>query len=168
VASTTPADGAGGVAAAVHPSATFSKDVTPSSIVFTLKDTSGAAVPGTVAYDAASDTASFTPTNSLSMGGFYSASVQATDTTGKPMPAPATWSFTITNGPNVPEHCPCTFWDDSSTPQTVTEPEASAVELGTTFSTDTTGVITGVRFYKGPQNTGVHGGTTDSYSCSHQ
>lgn len=156
VSATTPTDGAGGVATSVHPTATFSKDVTPSSIDFTLKDVSGNTVAGNVSYDSATSTATFTPAKELDTGSFYSASVTATDTSGKPMPAPATWSFSTTTGPLVPEHCPCTFWDDAATPATVTEPEGSAVELGTMFSTDTSGVITGVRFYKGPQNTGVH------------
>src|SRR5262249_4811084 len=34
----------------------------------------------------------------------------------------------------------------------------SAVELGVTFRSNTSGYITGVRFYKGPNNTGTHVG----------
>jgi hypothetical protein len=37
--------------------------------------------------------------------------------------------------------------------------DSSAVELGVRFRTDTTGVITGVRFYKGAGNTGTHTGS---------
>jgi len=156
LSTTTPVDGTGAVSVATHPTATFSKDVTASSITFSVKNDAGNSAPGTTSYDAASSTVTFTPTNPLSNGTHYTASVQATDTSGKAMPAPATWSFTTAFGPNVPEHCPCTFWDDAATPQTITDPDANAIELGTKFSTDTTGVITGVRFYKGPQNTGVH------------
>jgi hypothetical protein len=37
--------------------------------------------------------------------------------------------------------------------------DTSAVELGVRFRTETSGVITGVRFYKGAANTGTHTGT---------
>jgi len=38
-------------------------------------------------------------------------------------------------------------------------PDASAVELGVRFTSDVAGQVTGVRFYKGPQNTGTHNGS---------
>ena len=41
----------------------------------------------------------------------------------------------------------------------MTENDHSAVELGVRFSSDVGGTITGIRFYKGPQNTGVHTGS---------
>jgi hypothetical protein len=45
------------------------------------------------------------------------------------------------------------------TPEYPNWPEAQALELGVTFSSDTDGTISGVRFYKGTQNTGVHTGS---------
>ena len=34
--------------------------------------------------------------------------------------------------------------------------DTSSVELGVKFQTSTAGKIVGIRFYKGPQNTGTH------------
>jgi hypothetical protein len=52
------------------------------------------------------------------------------------------------------------FWTNASTPKTqeVTS-DTSPVTLGTRFSADVSGIITGVRFFKGPNNTGQHVGT---------
>jgi PKD repeat protein len=47
-------------------------------------------------------------------------------------------------------------WSSATTPGTVTDPDANAVELGVKFRADVSGTITGIRFYKGPQNTGTH------------
>lgn len=44
----------------------------------------------------------------------------------------------------------------TDTPQFVTVADSAAVELGVRFSATTSGNITGLRFYKGPMNTGVH------------
>ena len=41
-------------------------------------------------------------------------------------------------------------------PSIVTADDTNAVELGFKFQADTNGQITGIRFYKGPQNTGPH------------
>src|SRR5690606_13549935 len=38
-------------------------------------------------------------------------------------------------------------------------PDPSAVELGVRFRSDVDGFVTGVRFYKGPANTGTHTGS---------
>ena len=53
--------------------------------------------------------------------------------------------------------CPCTIWGASTTPANITS-DAQAVELGVKFRSDVSGVITGVRFYKGTTNTGTHTG----------
>lgn len=45
------------------------------------------------------------------------------------------------------------------TPDTANWPEAQSLELGVKFSSDMNGTISGVRFYKGTQNTGVHTGS---------
>ena len=44
----------------------------------------------------------------------------------------------------------------SDTPAIVTANDPSSVELGVEFQASTNGTITGIRFYKGPQNTGTH------------
>ena len=44
------------------------------------------------------------------------------------------------------------------TPATPTDSDSSAVQLGVTFSSSVSGQVTGVKFYKGAQNTGTHTG----------
>jgi hypothetical protein len=55
--------------------------------------------------------------------------------------------------------CPCSIWPTNPTPTTVTNNDSSAVELGVKFRSDVAGSVTGIRFYKGPQNLGTHTGT---------
>jgi hypothetical protein len=55
-----------------------------------------------------------------------------------------------------PRPCPCTLLPSTSVPGTPNSNDANAVELGVRFSTDTAGSVTGVRFYKGSNNTGTH------------
>jgi hypothetical protein len=51
------------------------------------------------------------------------------------------------------------LWNDTVTPATVTDNDANAVEVGVKFRANVDGLITGLRFYKGPQNTGTHVGS---------
>ncbi len=55
-------------------------------------------------------------------------------------------------------NCPCSIWPPSATPATITENDPQAVELGVKFQSSEMGYITGIRFYKGPSNTGTHTG----------
>jgi methionine-rich copper-binding protein CopC len=52
--------------------------------------------------------------------------------------------------------CPCSVWASSATPGTLADPDNAAVELGMKFRADTSGFVTGVRFYKAATNTGTH------------
>jgi hypothetical protein len=52
--------------------------------------------------------------------------------------------------------CPCSVWNNATVPGTPEDSDSSSVELGMRFRTDVDGFITGVRFYKGAGNTGVH------------
>ncbi len=72
------------------------------------------------------------------------------------MTAPTTWSFTTAKPDPAPGVCPCSVWTDATTPATLTDPDSVPIELGTQFTADTAGSITGVRFYKGPSNAGTH------------
>ena len=55
--------------------------------------------------------------------------------------------------------CPCSIWSSTATPATADANDSNAVELGVKFTSDTTGYITGIRFYKGTTNTGTHVGS---------
>jgi hypothetical protein len=50
------------------------------------------------------------------------------------------------------------LWNATATPAILTDPDTAAVQLGVKFQANVDGAITGLRFYKGPQNTGTHVG----------
>ena len=52
--------------------------------------------------------------------------------------------------------CPCSIWFPSAVPGTPDVNDTLAVNVGTKFTADSNGKITGVRFYKGTGNTGTH------------
>ncbi|SDI65017.1 Mo-co oxidoreductase dimerisation domain-containing protein [Actinokineospora alba] len=138
----------------------FDEPVQPATISFVVRNPSNVTVPGSVAYDAATRRATFTPTSPLANSTAYSVTVSgAKDTAGNTMTTPVQWSFTTQATPKPPGVCPCTVWDETATPTIVTVNDASGVELGMRLRSDVSGKITGVRFYKGPQNVGTHKGT---------
>jgi hypothetical protein len=53
---------------------------------------------------------------------------------------------------------------DFATPATIDSGDRSALELGVKFTTDTYGLVTGIRFYKAAANTGTHVGSLWSSS----
>ena len=53
--------------------------------------------------------------------------------------------------------CPCSIWSNAALPQGI-EQDPNAIEVGVRFRADVAGQITGLRFYKGAQNTGPHVG----------
>jgi len=157
--STSPLNIATSVAVSVTPSAVLSTSIAPASLVFTLKDSSGNAVAGTASYDNTTTTATFTPASPLTRGVTYTASVSGTDTSGTASSAPSVWSFTTAQPSPTPGVCPCGMWDDAATPDSVTINDGHSVELGMQFTADRAGQVAGLRFYKGPKNTGVHSGS---------
>ena len=117
----------------------------------------GAAVPAPSTYDAATRTATLTPTAPLAaahdLHGDRSAAPRTRPAT--PWPRRSTWSFTTArrrrrararSGP----HGDAGRRVGSRTP--------APVELGVKFRADAAGYVTGVRFYKGAGNTGTHVG----------
>jgi len=52
-----------------------------------------------------------------------------------------------------------TIWNPSTTPGTASSSDTSSVELGVKFTSDISGYIVGIRFYKGASNTGTHVGS---------
>ncbi len=100
--SVNPVLGATGVPINQAVSATFSKAMDPLTLnptTFTLTGPGGAAVAGTVAYDAVNLIATFTPTSNLASGTLYTATVTtgAADLAGNPLgpgSLPSSWTFT--------------------------------------------------------------------------
>ncbi|NTW03286.1 MAG: DUF4082 domain-containing protein, partial [Oscillochloris sp.] len=56
-------------------------------------------------------------------------------------------------------NCPCSLWSNTTVPNLITDLDRHATELGMKFTASEDGVVTGIRFYKGPQNTGTHTGS---------
>jgi hypothetical protein len=154
VVSTSPAANAQYVPVTAKPSALFSKALDPTTIQFRLTDSAGVAVAGATSYDAAAKSVTFTPSAALVTSRAYTATVQARDTTGNPMSAPATWSFTTDEYASV-----STLFAPDAMPQRAAVTDASAVALGVKFTPSVNGSLVGVRFYQGPGNTGVHTGS---------
>jgi hypothetical protein len=144
------------VAVSVTPTATFSQAVVPNTVTFTLKDSGGNSVPGTVSFNAGNTVATFTPTNSLSGSTTYTATVSgAQNTSGTPMSGPFSWSFTT----GTVAQCPCSIWQNGPPTGSVDSSDTSAVTVGLQFQANSSGYVTGVRFYKESDNTGSHTGT---------
>jgi hypothetical protein len=164
VTATTPLANATGVST-TNPNITvnFNEDVKASSINFTLADGAGNPVAATVTWqpapedDTSTDSLLLTPHSALLPSTTYTATISnAVDAAGNNMAGPFSWSFTtaipftpITNA---------TIWSSSTTPTVASANDSNPQELGVKFTSDVTGYITGIRFYKGTGNTGTHTG----------
>lgn len=156
VLANTPANTQGSVVLSPSITVTFDEPVVASSLQYTLSGSAGN-VPGTVALSADRSTATFTPNAALAASTTFTVSARATDDSGNLMPSAFTWSFTT--GKPRPPSCPCTIWDDFTTPSVASNNDPAGVELGTKVRFDARGQVSGVRFYKGPGNTGTHTGS---------
>jgi hypothetical protein len=81
-----------------------------------------------------------------------------------PVPPAAPLTFTTPTSPNF--GCPCSIFTPLQAPGQPSVNDTGAVELGLKFKASADGFITGVRFYKGPLNTGTHTGSVWSLSGS--
>ena len=155
VTGVTPSQGATNVAVSVAPTATFSQAVVPSTVSFTLKDSAGNTVAGSVTFDSTNTVATFTPASSLASSTTYTATVSgAQNSSGVAMSSPFSWSFT-TAGPT----CPCSIWQNGTPSGAVDANDTNAVNLGLKFQASVSGFITAVRFYRESDNTGTHIGS---------
>ena len=62
------------------------------------------------------------------------------------------------------EQCPCSIWNDGTPTGSFESNDPNAQTLGVQFQASSSGFITGVRFYKEPDNTGAHTGSLWSSS----
>jgi Domain of unknown function (DUF4082)/Bacterial Ig-like domain/Bacterial Ig domain/Purple acid Phosphatase, N-terminal domain len=165
VSSVTPAANATAVGLNSNVTAALSEAMSAATInatTFQLREPGGAVVPASVAYDAASRTATLDPSAALDNAKLYTATVQGgtsgvMDSAGNALAVDRTWSFT-TAAPTS-SGCPCSIWPSSATPASAAETtDTSALEVGVKFRSSVDGFITGLRFYKGATNTGTHVG----------
>lgn len=154
VAAESPASGATGVLSSSAVTATFSQDVQPETITFTLTDQNGNNVPGTVSYNPSTQIATFTPTSALAASMTYTAAISGVEnTSGMSMTGSTSWSFATSVGTSS-----YTLWGSSVSPAVDSAVDPNPNDLGMKFYADSSGLITGAEFYKGTANTGTHVG----------
>jgi hypothetical protein len=156
VTNVTPGAGSTGNPVSVAPTATFSQAVVQNTVSFTLKDSGGSTVAGSVSFNSANTVATFTPASSLAGSTTYTATVSgAQNSSGTPMSSPYSWSFST----GAVAQCPCSIWANAAPSGAVDAADTSAVNLGVQFQASSSGHITGIRFYKESDNTGTHTGS---------
>jgi hypothetical protein len=149
-----PAPGATGVPTSTVVQATFDEDIDPATAVMEVRHSGVQLVAGSLGYNAATRTLTFTPTTPLGLGNTYTATLaSARDRAGSPMASPVSWSF-MTNGAIAN----ATIWGPGATPAVAADADTNAIELGLRFRAEVDGYVTGVRFYKGAGNIGTHVG----------
>jgi hypothetical protein len=128
----------------ISASTLLANDTDPNGLALSISGVSNAS-NGTVTYNANTQTVSFVPTGNYT--------------------GPASFTYTVTDGQNSASAnvgltvSDASLFNQAYTPSTVTvnDPDASlGVELGVKFTPSENGTITGLEFYKGPQNTGTH------------
>jgi hypothetical protein len=155
VASTSPADTGGNVAVAANVSATFKGGMDASTISgssFTLTDSDGLPVTGTVSYNATSKTTTLDPAVPLASGTTYTARLDQSIESlgGRGLPYAYTWSFTTAG-------CPCALFSTLARP--TNQSATGTYELGVKIRVDQPLTLRAIRFYKGVGETGGHVGT---------
>ena len=70
-----------------------------------------------------------------------------------------TYTFTTSKAFDSGGQCPCAIWPDAAPSGATDANDTSSVELGVQFQATQNGTISGIRFYKEPDNTGTHTGT---------
>lgn len=127
-----------------------------------LRDESNSLVEVDLTYNATAFSATLTPKSPLESATTYTVTVRGgsneprvKDVAGNPLAGNVSWSFTT----REPITCPCTIWDSSAVPEVASTSDSASVEVGVKFRSDVPGYIKGIRFYKGPSNTGVHVGS---------
>jgi Domain of unknown function (DUF4082)/Bacterial Ig domain/Cadherin-like domain len=127
-------------------SALLANDTDPNGLPLSITGVSNPS-NGTVSYDANAKSVTFVPTAGYSGTASFTYSITAGGSGGQ---ASASASL-IVNDPST-----ASLFNPATAPSIVTVNDPSAVELGFKFQAASNGTITGLRFYKGPQNTGTH------------
>lgn len=124
----------------------LANDTDPAGLALSVTGVSGG-VHGSASYDPGTQTVTFMPTAGYTGPATFTYTIS--DTQG------GTGSGQVSVKVNYPVSAQSLF-GTTDAPTVVTVNDPSAVELGVKFTTSANGLITGLRFYKGPQNTGTH------------
>jgi hypothetical protein len=87
-------------------------------------------------------------------------STPVTPPTATAVPTAAPAAPTPTNiPPSGTTNCPCSLFAANAAPASTSGNDTNSLEIGVKFRADTSGQVTGARFYKLPNNTGTHTGS---------
>ncbi|MCK1535425.1 MULTISPECIES: DUF4082 domain-containing protein [unclassified Bradyrhizobium] len=128
-------------------SALLANDTDPNGDVLSITGVSVGA-NGTPSFNAQNNAVTFTPANGYTGPASFNYAISD----GRGGIASATASVTV----QAPSSSTVSLFSSSPTPSIVSVNDPSSVELGMKFQASTTGDIVGLRFYKGPNNTGTH------------
>jgi hypothetical protein len=133
---------------------------TVNSGTFQLLDSNNASVSASVGYNAATNTVTLQPVATLQNNTTYTVVLLGgpgglRDSSGTSLPSNFSWTFTTAKPTAV---CPCSIWTLAASPGTSDGGDPTAGEYGLKFSSDVSGYVTGIRFYKGSGDTGTHVG----------
>ncbi|WP_244484440.1 DUF4082 domain-containing protein [Mesorhizobium sp. Root552] len=106
---------------------------------------------GTATFNAQTNTVTFTPTAGYTGAAGFTYAISD----GKGGTSSATVSLNVTTPPPATQ----SLFASNSTPAIIADNDPNSVELGMKFTASTAGTITGIKFYKGSQNTGTHTGS---------
>lgn len=153
VVSVTPAGGSSQIGVSTHVVATLSESIKVNAAKFELRNPANQLVPATLQWDANLLQLHLIPNQTLSPSTTYTATLSGVRDEAGNVAATQSWSFTT-----VTSIIGSSLWSDTVTPATASINDPNAVELGVRFHSSVDGYITGLRFYKGPANTGTHVG----------
>ncbi|PKH37442.1 DUF4082 domain-containing protein [Nocardioides alpinus] len=122
--------------------------------------TSAGAVAGTASLSSDGTQVTFVPTSLLPAGTQVNVAVNGLRSTEGVTLANQSWSFQTRSG----EPAPVQSLFSSQTPAVTATDDSSPVELGVEFTPTKSGQVTGIRFFKGAGNSGVHKGSVWSAS----
>jgi hypothetical protein len=130
-------------ALAIPASVLLSNDTDPNGYPLSVTGVSNP-TNGAVSYDSGAQVVTFVPASNYSGVAGFTYSI----TNGQGGVASANVSITVSSKSSL--------FNANSSPANVTINDSNSVELGVKFQTSNAGTIVGIRFYKGPQNTGTH------------
>ena len=161
VTTVSPANGATNVVVSSAISANFSEAINGSTVTgttFQLKDPGNNVI--TASLTTSSSQATLTPTSPLANGTTYTVTLKGgstgiKDVAGNALTNDYSWSFTTAAGGGGTTYA---VFATTATPAEPTNNDGQGIVLGMKFRSTQSGVIIGVRYYKGAGTTGTHTG----------
>nr|WP_244561355.1 DUF4082 domain-containing protein [Bradyrhizobium canariense] len=140
-------DATQGIPFTIAGAALLANDTDPNGDALTITGVSGA-VHGTASFNAQNNSVTFTAANDLTGPTSFDYSISD----GRGGTASASVNVTV----HAPSSNVVSLFSSNPTPNVVSANDGHAIEVGMKFRASTSGDIIGLRFYKGPSNTGTH------------